>query len=714
MGLRYGVSPGALDARAASQDLRRPRAAVRPAVGRRSWSTRRSTPTPVRRPASPLRFRGRIPPGVVAVRVARSAGPRARCPGADAAGCTGASRRGRRAPPPGEGERYLLGVVDGRAWLLTASSPARPTTAPWVVDHARVSRSPAPPWLAGSSTDRSRPSGSCPLWLSVNGGVLPAPPRPRDALAGARLPASRPFGAGPRWSRVGPAVGPAPPRAVHFRCTRGSGRRRSAAPPARLSSAPGRTRAGPQSGRRIAGPHGGPHGPQPLRPRRSVSAHARRRVSVVNYGRPSPVPPWSPMVRPSLPATRSIAQSPPRPSGPCRPPVVEDGRRPGASLSRSPRQLPPPHRSAPQSTHGHAPGQFGSDLALPRPGGPDRLGRSARRSRTGSWPRPPVPGHSRSLSSVRYDPACPCPPGAVAVPEGAEGSRSMASASGRDGSRSTRGRAPRTADSTPILGGFLGLAIDVDLGPAGVVCRPRRTRPPCRPLRASRACLSGAFPPGPGRPFVLGPRPPRVRPAGIGRHGLVDDQVDRMARIQGDRRLRQVCAVQARGAVDRFRRHQVAHHRAGAAGGDRHVGTAGEFHQSTRVPLGQRQRHVASHRRHCPDLHLRRSERQQDRDGVILAGIGVDDDAVRRGHLAGVSVGVGSRNRRMPWLTPRPEPDKAATAADAKTSSFLRFFWHAHPPKYYCSNSQGLPTPVRPEQDQRQIASLSERRRIPC
>jgi len=46
-----------------------------------------------------------------------------------------------------------------------------------------------------------------------------------------------------------------------------------------------------------------------------------------------------------------------------------------------------------------------------------------------------------------------------------------------------------------------------------------------------------------------------------------------------------------------------------------------------RIGLGQGQRHIAGDGREAENLQLRRGKRQQDGDGVVQTGIGVDDDA---------------------------------------------------------------------------------------
>ena len=90
----------------------------------------------------------------------------------------------------------------------------------------------------------------------------------------------------------------------------------------------------------------------------------------------------------------------------------------------------------------------------------------------------------------------------------------------------------------------------------------------------------------------------------------------------------QLVAVEAGRPVDVFGGDRRAHQRALAAGEHRHVAAAGQFHDAPRVNRGPRQRHVAGDRHDAGDLQfVGRGQRQKDRDGVVLSGIGVDDDA---------------------------------------------------------------------------------------
>ena len=64
----------------------------------------------------------------------------------------------------------------------------------------------------------------------------------------------------------------------------------------------------------------------------------------------------------------------------------------------------------------------------------------------------------------------------------------------------------------------------------------------------------------------------------------------------------------------------------------RDLGLAGQLADDARVLLRQIERHVAGDRRDAEHLDLLgRGEREEDRHGVVLSGIGVDDD-LARGH----------------------------------------------------------------------------------
>jgi hypothetical protein len=56
----------------------------------------------------------------------------------------------------------------------------------------------------------------------------------------------------------------------------------------------------------------------------------------------------------------------------------------------------------------------------------------------------------------------------------------------------------------------------------------------------------------------------------------------------------------------------------------------GQFHQPARVGGGQFQRHVAGDAGDAANVQLAgRGHRQQQGDGIVLAGIAIDDDGAR-------------------------------------------------------------------------------------
>ena len=102
-----------------------------------------------------------------------------------------------------------------------------------------------------------------------------------------------------------------------------------------------------------------------------------------------------------------------------------------------------------------------------------------------------------------------------------------------------------------------------------------------------------------------------------------------------DLRLGQVDAVEAGPAVDVLGGDQVAPHRPLAAGIDRHIAAAGELDHLQGVLGVLVEADIAGDRDDAEHVEfVRRGERQQDGDGVVLTGVGVDDDlAGGRGFL---------------------------------------------------------------------------------
>ncbi len=81
--------------------------------------------------------------------------------------------------------------------------------------------------------------------------------------------------------------------------------------------------------------------------------------------------------------------------------------------------------------------------------------------------------------------------------------------------------------------------------------------------------------------------------------------------------------------MDVFGRDEAARHRAHGTRVDRDVGPVRQFHDAARIRLGQAQGHVAGHRHDPEHVELGRGQGQEDRHGIVLAGIGVDDDLAR-------------------------------------------------------------------------------------
>jgi len=150
--------------------------------------------------------------------------------------------------------------------------------------------------------------------------------------------------------------------------------------------------------------------------------------------------------------------------------------------------------------------------------------------------------------------------------------------------------------------------------------------PLIRTISLIRGMISGALNHGQGDIGQWPDRTERDRP-GRPRQQRLDDEVDRMLRLQRHAGLGQVGAVQAGFAMHVLGGDQGPQDRPGAAGIDRHVRAAGQGADLAGVALCQRQRHVAGDRGDADELQLfAGGKRQQDRQGVVLAGIAVEDD----------------------------------------------------------------------------------------
>jgi hypothetical protein len=128
------------------------------------------------------------------------------------------------------------------------------------------------------------------------------------------------------------------------------------------------------------------------------------------------------------------------------------------------------------------------------------------------------------------------------------------------------------------------------------------------------------------------------------RHGrgrgpqLGDDELHRVAAAGLSARRGEPGAREAVGAADELRRFERQHQRALGAPVDGNVRAAGELAHAQGVRRRLRDRDVARDRRDAAEIEpFARGERQQDRDGVVVARVGVDDD--RLGHVGGSRVG---------------------------------------------------------------------------
>ena len=145
-------------------------------------------------------------------------------------------------------------------------------------------------------------------------------------------------------------------------------------------------------------------------------------------------------------------------------------------------------------------------------------------------------------------------------------------------------------------------------------------------MRGSRIMAAATLVSGPGR----GQRHGAVRRRQQG----LDDEVDGVHVGQRHHRGAKAGAVEAGFAVNLLRRHQLPLERCCASGVNADIGTAGQFANAPGVGLRVGQGHIAGHHRDPQHVNfIRRGEGQQERHGIIVAGVAVDDDGARR-HVA--------------------------------------------------------------------------------
>ena len=177
------------------------------------------------------------------------------------------------------------------------------------------------------------------------------------------------------------------------------------------------------------------------------------------------------------------------------------------------------------------------------------------------------------------------------------------------------------------------------LNSAAGVRLPSPIAPPISTIRSGRAsaCVAKSRP-----TFVSGPVATSV--GFSARTEALGEVLDRVHRLGGARGRGQVGAVEPRLAVDVRCDVARAHERRVCARVHRHVAPPRQLEHAQGVRGRLVERLVARHGRHADELDLRRGEREQDRDRVVVAGIAVEDDR-RRCHapsIASTSADVGS------------------------------------------------------------------------
>ncbi len=131
----------------------------------------------------------------------------------------------------------------------------------------------------------------------------------------------------------------------------------------------------------------------------------------------------------------------------------------------------------------------------------------------------------------------------------------------------------------------------------------------------------------------IGQRPESAQgdAGGFGVAQCLDQPQDAMLGPHRLGRLRQDEIAETTGAMRPLGIQPVRADRPRAAGIDADVGAAGQFDEGAGVARSRGERHVAGDRHQAQHLELGRGQCQQDGDGVVDAGIGVDDDRARHG-----------------------------------------------------------------------------------
>ena len=185
----------------------------------------------------------------------------------------------------------------------------------------------------------------------------------------------------------------------------------------------------------------------------------------------------------------------------------------------------------------------------------------------------------------------------------------------------------RNAGFEHDISGF-GVDVDVELGRGGDVAALKAAAAHQDDLGHAGDDVGGALEGGGDvGQGAEGAEGDRARGMGAER---VDQVVDGVLGLQGMGRVGERDAVKAGLAVDMLGGDELAGKGGIAAGVDRGV-AAREFDDDAGVLLGEGERHVARDGGEGKDIQLGRGQRKEDGNGVVLAGVGVDDDLAGHG-----------------------------------------------------------------------------------
>jgi hypothetical protein len=119
--------------------------------------------------------------------------------------------------------------------------------------------------------------------------------------------------------------------------------------------------------------------------------------------------------------------------------------------------------------------------------------------------------------------------------------------------------------------------------------------------------------------------------ARLARHDRLDDQIDRVPRVELQRRLGQHGPVHARFAMDVWGQLDRANERPWAAGREGNPHQTCDLGHRERVAGDLLERLVAHHGGHGDEFDFWTAVGEQDGDGVVVPGIAVQDDLAGHG-----------------------------------------------------------------------------------